>query len=203
MELLSTLDEFFKREKVEQWVVDSILTTLINKIRKDESKQNTVAEYIKRYEETFEQWDRSSREMEQERETNPSLIKAYQKLSNPELPNNQKYEAAFELSKNIEFLSKQAPDPVVDTITNFFNEIDLDKLILKKNGENSYRLSSALLKIPSYVRALHHLGYRTLLEKYKDILIKTLPIVCRTTNFDSREIKDIYKSVIGNISQQL
>lgn len=51
------------------------------------------------------------------------------------------------------------------------------------------------------MRALHHLGYRTLLEKYKDILIKTLPIVCRTTNFDSREIKDIYKSVIGNINK--
>lgn len=58
-----------------------------------------------------------------------------------------------------------------------------------------------MVKIPSYVRVLHHLGYRELLEKYKDTLIKTLPIVCRTTNFDFREIKDIYKSVIGNINK--
>lgn len=201
VELLSTLDELFKRKKVEQWVVDSIFTTLINKIRKDESKQNTVADYIKRYEKTFEQWDKNSREMGQEREPNPSLIKAYQKLSNPELPNNQKYEAAFELSKNIEFLSKQAPDPVVGTITNFFNEIDLDKLILEKNGKDSYRLSLALVKIPYYVKVLHHLGYNALLESYKDILIKTLPIVCCTVYFDNHEIKDIYKSVIGNIDK--
>jgi len=201
VELLSTLDELFKRKKVEQWVVDSIFTTLINKIRKDESKQNTVADYIKRYEKTFEQWDKNSREMEQERELTPSLIKAYQKLSNPELPNNQKYEAAFELSKNIEFLSKQAPEPVVGTITNFFNEIDLDKLILEKNGKDSYRLSLALVKIPYYVKVLHHLGYNDLLESYKDILIKTLPIVCCTVNFDNHEIKNIYKSVIGNIDK--
>ena len=201
VELLSTLDELFKRKEVEQWVVDCIFTTLINKIRKDESKQNTVADYIKRYEKTFEQWDKNSREMEQERELTPSLIKAYQKLSNPELPNNQKYEAAFELSKNIEFLSKQAPEPVVGTITNFFNELDLDKLILEKNGKDSYRLSLALVKIPYYVKVLHHLGYNDLLESYKDILIKTLPIVCCTVNFDNHEIKNIYKSVIGNIDK--
>lgn len=200
-DLISKLDTLLKDIKAEEWEVDNILTALVNKIRKDESKKNTISEYIKRYEKTFELWDQNSREMVQEREPNPLLIQAYESLSSPELSKYNKFETAYELSKSIDFLSKQDHKPIVDVITDFFNEIDLDKLILKKNGENSYRLSSALLKIPSYVRALHHLGYRTLLEKYKDILIKTLPIVCRTTNFDSREIKDIYKSVIGNINK--
>ena len=200
-DLISKLDTLLKDIKAEEWEVDYILTALVNKIRKDESKKNTISEYIKRYKKTFELWDQNSREMVQEREPNPSLIQAYESLSSPELSKYNKFETAYELSKRIDFLSKQDHKPIVDVITDFFNEIDLDKLILEKNGENSYSLSTALIKIPSYVKVLHHLGYRALLEKYKDILIKTLPIVCRTTNFDSREIKDIYKSVIGNINK--
>ena len=199
--LLSKLEKLLKDTKAEKWEVDYILTALVNIIRKDESKKVTISEYIKRYEKTFEQWDQNSREMVQEREPNPSLMQAYESLSSPKLSKYNKFEAAFELSKNIEFLRKQDHEPIVDVITDFFNEIDLDKLILEKKGENSYSLSTALIKIPSYVKVLHHLCYRTLLEKYKDILIKTLPIVCCTTNFDSREIKDMYKSIIGNIDK--
>ena len=200
-DLISKLDTLLKDIKAEEWEVDYILTALVNKIRKDESKKHTISEYIKRYEKTFELWDQNSIEMVQEREPDPSLIQAYESLSSPELSKYNKFEIAYKLSKKIDFLSKQEHKPIVDVITDFFNEIDLDKLILEKNGENSYSLSTALIKIPSYVKVLHHLGYRALLEKYKDILIKTLPIVCRTTNFDSREIKDIYKSVIGNINK--
>lgn len=200
-DLISKLDTLLKDIKAEEWEVDYILTALVNKIRKDESKTHTISEYIKRYEKTFELWDQNSIEMVQEREPDPSLIQAYESLSSPELSKYNKFEIAYKLSKKIDFLSKQEHKPIVDVITDFFNEIDLDKLILEKNGENSYSLSTALIKIPSYVKVLHHLGYRALLEKYKDILIKTLPIVCRTTNFDSREIKDIYKSVIGNINK--
>ena len=200
-DLISKLDTLLKDIKAEEWEVDYILTALVNKIRKDESKKNTISEYIKRYEKTFELWDQNSIEMVQEREPDPSLIQAYESLSSPELSKYNKFEIAYKLSKKIDFLSKQEHKPIVDVITDFFNEIDLDKLIVKKNGENSHRLSLALVKIPSYVRVLHHLGYRELLEKYKDTLIKTLPIVCCTMNFDSHEIKDIYKSVIGNINQ--
>lgn len=200
-DLLSKLEKLLNDIDAEKWNKDNILIYLINKIRKDESKKCTISDYIKRYENTFEQWDKNSNEMKQERDYAPSLSKAYQRLSKQETSEYDKYELAFELSKSIDFLSKQDHKPIVDVITDFFNGIDLDKLILKKNGENSYSLSTALIKIPSYVKVLHHLGYRALLEKYKDILIKTLPIVCRTTNFDSREIKDIYKSVIGNINK--
>ena len=200
-DLLSKLEKLLNDIDAEKWNKDNILIYLINKIRKDESKKCTISDYIKRYENTFEQWDKNSNEMKQERDYAPSLSKAYQRLSKQETSKYDKYELAFELSKSIDFLSQQDHKPIVDVITDFFNGIDLDKLILKKNGENSYSLSTALIKIPSYVKVLHHLGYRVLLEKYKDILIKTLPIVCRTTNFDSREIKDIYKSVIGNINK--
>lgn len=200
-DLISKLDTLLRDIKVEEWEVDYILTALVNKIRKDESKKNTISEYIKRYKKNFELWDQNSIEMVQEKEPDPSLIQAYESLSSPELSKYNKFEIAYKLSKKIDFLSKQEHKPIVDVITDFFNEIDLDKLILKKNGENSHRLSLALVKIPSYVRVLHHLGYRELLEKYKDTLIKTLPIVCCTMNFDSHEIKDIYKSVIGNINQ--
>lgn len=200
-DLLSKLDKLLKKIKAEKWEVDNILITLINKIRNDESKNNTISKYIKRYERTFEQWDKNSREIEQERKPNQSLIEAYQKLSNAGLPNYQKYEVAFELSKNIEFLRKQEPKPIVDVISSFFDDINLDKLKLEKNGEDSYRLSLALVKIPYYVRVLYHLGSKDILEKYKGILIKTLPIVCCTVHFDSHEIKDIYKSVIGNINE--
>lgn len=201
VDLISKLDALLKDIKADEWEVDYILTALVNIIRKDESKKVTISEYIKRYEKTFEQWDQNSIEMAQERKPNPSLIQAYESLSNPKLQKYKKFEAAFELSKNIEFLRKQDHEPIVDVITDFFNEIDLDKLILEKNGENSYSLSTALIKIPSYVKVLHHLGYNDLLESYKDILIKTLPIVCCTVNFDNHEIKNIYKSVIGNIDK--
>ena len=199
--LLSKLDKLLKDAKAEEWRVANILVSLINKIRKDESKKSTISAYINRYKETFERWDRNLKEMKQKKAHNPLLSEAYLSLSNPKMTEYDKYESVFELSKNIEFLSKRTPNPVVDVITNFFNKIDLDKLALKRNGENSYSLSKALIKIPYYVRVLHHLGYRELLEKYKDTLIKTLPIVCCTMNFDSHEIKDIYKSIIGNINQ--
>lgn len=200
-DLLSKLEKLLNDIDAEKWNKDNILIYLINKIRKDESKKCTISDYIKRYENTFEQWDKNSNEMKQERDYAPSLSKAYQRLSKQETSEYDKYELAFKLSKSIDFLSKQDHKPIVDVITDFFNGIDLDKLILEKNGENSYRLSTALIKIPSYVKVLHHFGYRALLEKYKDILIKTLPIVCCTMNFDSHEIKDIYKSVVGNINQ--
>lgn len=199
--LLSKLDKLLKDAKAEEWRVENILVSLINKIRKDESKKSTISAYINRYKETFERWDRNLIEMKQKKAHNPLLSEAYLSLSNPKMTEYDKYELAFELSKNIEFLNKQTLDLVVGVITNFFNNTDLDRLALKRNGENSYSLSKALIKIPYYVRVLHHLGYRVLLEKYKDILIKTLPIVCCTMNFDSHEIKDIYKSVIGNINQ--
>lgn len=84
-DLISKLDTLLKDIKAEESEVDYILTVLVNKIRKDKSKKNTISKYIKRYEKTFELWDQDSREMVQEREPDPSLIQAYESLSSPEL----------------------------------------------------------------------------------------------------------------------
>lgn len=129
------------------------------------------------------------------------LINAYHSLSNPDISNDCKYEAAFILSNNIEFIQQNNFQPLVDVITKFFDEIDLDKMILEKKAENSFSLSKSLVKIPYYVNAMYHFGKLDMLGKYRLVLAKTLPISCRTINFDASEIKEIYKSVIGSISK--
>ena len=128
------------------------------------------------------------------------LTETYQILLNPnEL---DKYEAAFELSKNIDFVRKQESlKPLVDVIAKFFNEIDLDKMTLEKTAENSFSLSTPLVKIFHYVKAMYHLNNYDLLHKNRVILVKTLPIICCTLNSDVREMREIYKSVIGSISE--
>ncbi|WP_455092480.1 hypothetical protein [Prevotella jejuni] len=102
-DLLSKLEKLLNDIDAEKWNKDNILTYLINKIRKDESKKCTISDYIKRYENTFEQWDKNSNEMKQERDYAPSLSKAYQRLSKQEISEYDKYELAFELSKSIDF----------------------------------------------------------------------------------------------------
>ena len=59
-----------------------------------------------------------------------------------------------------EYVNKKA-----SKLEKFFDEIDLDKMILEKTGENSFSLSSPLVAIPYFVRALHHLGMQNLMEK--------------------------------------
>ena len=47
-----------------------------------------------------------------------------------------KYETAYKLSKNIEFLQQQDPQPLVDVIESFFEGLDLDKTKLEKKDNN-------------------------------------------------------------------
>jgi hypothetical protein len=47
-----------------------------------------------------------------------------------------------------------------------------------------------------------HLGFQDLLKKHRIVLAKTLPIICCTANYNPDEIKSIYKSVIGSISEK-
>lgn len=86
--------------KTENWYIENILTTLINKIRNDEAKRTSISEYIKLYAETFERWDKKSEEAEMNLNNQP-LIKAYQSLSDADVSEFYKYEAAFELSKTL------------------------------------------------------------------------------------------------------
>lgn len=130
-------------------------------------------------------------------------MKANESLSDLRVSKSDKYEAVFELSKDIVFVQRQdLTQSLVNVIANFFDEIDLDKMILEKTSENSFSLSKSLMKIPYYVKAIYRLGVPDSLKSHRDILAKTLPIVCCTTNLDACEIREIYRSVIGSFSEE-
>lgn len=201
-EFISTIDRLLHNAETEDWCINIILTNLINKIRKDEDKKVSVSEYISRYAETFERWDKNSEEEKRRRLDNPTLIKAYQSLSDTDISVYAKYETAYKLSKNIEFLQQQDPQPLVDVIESFFEGLDLDKTKLEKKDNNSFSISVLLVPIPHYVKAMCHLGFQDILRKHRIVLAKTLPIICCSANFNPNEIKSNYKSVIGSISEK-
>lgn len=203
VELISVLDKLLHDLNMEDWYVDNILITLVNKIRNDEAKKTSISQYITRYAETFYLWDKNSSEDVKMRLENPELMKSYQNLSDPNISMHIKYESAFKLSKHIEFMQQQATQPLVNIINFFFKNINLDEMTLEKKAENSFTLSTALIKIPDFVKVMIHLGYTELIKKYKVVLAKTLPIICCTsTNFNTREIRDYYKSIIGTINEE-
>lgn len=200
--LISALDILLQKSKIEKWLANHILTILVNKIRNDEAKKTSISEYIIRYAETFNQWDKNSSENTKMKSEHQELMMAYEKLSDSKVSIYVKNEIAFQLSKNLEFIQQQDTQVLVDVIKTFFNEIDLDKMIIKKNGENSFSLSTSLIKIPYFVRAINCLSLNELLHDYRVVLAKASPIVCRITNLEINEIKDIYKSVFGSLSKQ-
>lgn len=200
-ELLSALDKLLHDTEMEEWYIDMILTTLISKIRNDEDKKASISDYITRYAETFSRWDKNSEGEATKKFENPQYVKAYQSLSNPNLSAYVKYETAFQLSKNIEFIQQQDFQPLVDVITSLFEEINLDKMTFKKNDNSSFNFPLLLVKLPYYVKALNHLGIHDLLFKHRSILAKILPVACFTVNFDKNETKNIYKLIIGSISE--
>lgn len=201
-ELIMALDKLLQESKTEKWLLDFILTSLVNKIRKDEVKKASVSDYISRYAETFDSWDKNSEEEEKRRLNNPTRIKVYQNLSDSDIPDYIKYDTAYKLSKDIDFLRQQNPKPIRDVFDKFFANIDLDETTIEKKENNSFSISTSLTAIPYFVKAMFYLGFHDLLKKYRIVLAKTLPFICLNSNLDSDEIKKIYKSVIGNIDEK-
>ena len=204
LELISSMDILLSEKEIETWYIDNILTTLINKIRNDADKRTSIAKYIARYADTFEHWDKESQKLEDGKvnSQNQQLIEAYRNILDPNVSKYYKYEAAYELSKNIEFVQKQDCNPLIDIVKVFFEELDLDKMTLERETQNSFTLSMSLPKIPVFVKFLYYLGAKDLLSSYRIILAKTLPNVCFTRNYDVKDVKNIYKSVIGSISDE-
>lgn len=202
IELISSLDKSLSEAHVEPWYINDILTNLINKIRKDKDKKDSIAEYVERYADTFKRWDEESIKTGNKNTDshNQQLIKAYEVLSDANVSQYDKYEAVNKLSDNIEFVKAQNTAPLIDIIKAFFDELDLDKMILERKTHNSFTLPWALPKIPAFIKVLYHLGINDLLNRYRITLAKTLPYFYVTRNYDTNEIRDIYKSVIGSIS---
>ena len=202
IELIESIESLLHTLQIEDWRVNRVLIDLINQIRKDEVKKETVSKYIARYAETFERWDSNTENEKRSKQNDQSLINAYQSLSDIKLSLYAKYNSAIKLSNNLDFIRKQDPKPIVNVIETFLDDLDLNKMILEKKENNSFSISKSLVIIPHFVRILHHLDFIDLLKKHRFVLAKTLPIVCSTTNFDSREIRNIYKSVIGNLDEK-
>ena len=204
IELISSLDKSLSEAHVEPWYINDILTNLINKIRNDKDKKDSIAEYVERYAETFERWDQESSKTEGRKVNyhDQQLIKAYKTLLAPNVSMYDKYEAAFELSNDIEFVQKQGFPSLIEVIKTFFEELDLNKMTLKRKTPNFFTFPWSLPKIPAFVKVLYHLDIKDLLNKYRIVLAKTLPYVCITRNNDAKEIRKIYKSVIGHISDE-
>lgn len=204
IELISSVDKLLHKTKIEDWYINNILTSLVYKIKNDESKKPSISEYVELYAEIFEQWDKNSRNLEEER-TNANeqrLLEIFQNLLKPDVSAYYKYEAALELSQNFDFIKRQnSSQPLVDIISKFFDEINLDKLVLQKTSDNSFSLSKALTKIPYYVKAIYQLGISDLLIAHRNLLVKTLPMICCTSSIDAREIREIYKEIIGSIGE--
>lgn len=201
-ELISSMDILLSEKEIGTWYIDNILTTLINKIRNDADKRTSIAKYIARYADTFERWDKESQKLEDDKVSlcERHLIRAYESLLDTNLSDYDKYDAVYELSNNIEFVRKQDPKPLIDVINRFFKDLDLDKITIKRTAHNSFALSMSLPKIPCFVKILYLFQREDLLNDYRLILAKTLPNICVTRNCDAREIKEIYKSIIGGIS---
>lgn len=201
-ELLHSIDVLLHNFNVGEWCIDDILRNLTNKIRKNESKKDTISDYIKRYEKIFEKWDKDSEIKANSKYGNLDCIEAYNNLSDNTIPMKVKFEIAYKLSHNIEFIKGQDPQPLVNVISSFFSEIDLDKLTIEKTGNTSYDISRDLIKISCYVKILIHLDCIELLKQNRILLAKTLPIVYVNANFDIKEITHTYKTIIGNISEE-
>ncbi|WP_373233857.1 NACHT domain-containing protein [Bacteroides thetaiotaomicron] len=193
-------------------LVDTELLISLNKLLyklkiDDESQRTFISDYLTHYAKTNEQRNKESEAIEEKAKIDlkeQSLITAYQSLSEPNTSACYKYEAAFELSKNIDFVRKQdSLEPLVDVITKFFDKIDLNEMTVKKTAENSFTLSMAFIKIPYYIKVMYHLGKYDLLQRNRIVLLKILPMIRRCAlNSDDSEIKEIYKSVLGSISEK-
>lgn len=198
-QLLKAIEESLGKAKVDKKYIDIILRTLTDKIRKDENKKATALNYISRYSNTFEQWDKNA---ETEKKEDPLLSLAYQNLSDSNKSELEKYNIAYGLCKHIDFIKNQEPRPLVNVIETFMNELDLDDTKLTSDDSGKFSISFSLAAIPYYIKALYNLGYNTLLEKHREILAKTLPIACCTIAGNTKEIKTIYKLIIENLTEK-
>ena len=201
-ELITATELLLAETNVEQSYIDYILTILTNKVRKDDSKKDSVRKYIERYAETFDRWDKDSQKNKDKQQTDPSYYEAYDSLSDDKKPMNAKYQYAFRLCNDMDFLKKQNPQPFVHVVTAFFSEIDLDEMSVEKKDAHSFNLSTALAKIPMFVKALYDLNFKTELDAFRILLAKTLPMICCATSNIKEGIKEAYKCAIGNISDE-
>lgn len=202
LDLISALDKLLSESDMKDWEKNICLIMLVNKIRNDANKKDSISEYIARYSETFEQWDKNALEEAKNKHNNPSLDIEYNRLTDTETDGPSKWKYSFDLCNNIDYLQSKDTEPIVTVITEFFENTDLDNLALNKTGQNSYTLSRSLAYIPRFVKFLYKSGHNEIIEENRLLLAKTLPVISCGTDLDTHEVRAIYKSIIGNVSNE-
>ncbi|MCH5240734.1 MAG: ATP-binding protein [Muribaculaceae bacterium] len=200
--LIHCVDELLQQCGFEDWMIEDILRNLTYRIYTDKNKKESINDYINRYSETFKKWEQNATILRQDRETT-RLNKAYETLSNKEATAHEKYISSELLATHIDFLlTLPEIKPFIDTISAYLEGINLDTEGIKKTKSNSFSVTMQITKLPIFVLALYNLGQENILKRHKMILAKTLPIASLFQNSNSCDVKNVYKEIIGDLSDE-
>lgn len=197
--LICAIDNILVKLNKNIFDIDRCLLTLLSIVRHDKDKLESLSKYMARYSDVFKRWDKSEGE-ENIPNGDKDLEEAYNNLVDQNVKSKDKYYCAFFLCENIDYLKSIDYNKVFTVIYDFFNNVDLDKTKTKKKDPHSHNLSWNLIYIPHFVNAICELGQEEKLMQYRMILAKTLPLISRVGNFDSRIISSFYKKIIGKLS---
>lgn len=200
--LIKEVEDILSKIDATEWIKDNCIINLVNKIRKDENKKDSISEYISKYKETFDRWDKSPKKVDRNTEIQRKLDEQYKILTDKKKSEDEKIALAYELSKNTEYLSNQDTTPFVDVVATYFDSINLDAVTIKRNSNDSHAISPELCNLPIFIRTLYKLGLKDHLYKYRMLIAKSLPALFCTYEFNDNEIREIYKQIIGKINQE-
>ncbi len=196
--LLKILEKLLTIIFEKKCVIDRILSNLRNKVCSYKNKTVEMSTY-----QGNSPKNKQSHPQEKEREIGEDefIQQEFQLFSNPVISIHEKVRYAYKLCLNFDDLPIKDSKPLINVICSFMDTIDLEKLLLTANSNSGFQISFGLAAIPHFVRALYTLQEQNNLIKYRDIIIKDLPIACCTVAGKNNEIKTIYKDIIGNISE--
>lgn len=183
----------------DEWVKDKCIITLVNKIRKDESKKDDISKYLSKFADTFSRWDNSPEHEKEITKQRHILEEKYKVLSDKSKSEYEKIEVALVLCKNFEYLSSQDTTSFVDIVANYLSNINLDVTEVKVRGNNSFTISTVLHDLPIFVRTLYKLQIHDILFKHRLLIAKSIPTLLCTYEYNDDEIREVYKHIIGEI----
>lgn len=199
--LINTVAEALSMLDSSERIMDRCILMLVNKIRKDKTKKGSIDNYLSKYADTFNQWDNSPKEEEINRHIQ-NLDEKYNILSDKNTPEHEKLDSAYELCKSLNYLSNRDITSFIDIVSKYFGSVDLDHNQIRIISNDSYTISKVLRNLPIFIRTLYKLGYKEILYSHRVMIAKTLPAILCTYEFDDKEIRDIYKKIIGDIESK-
>lgn len=197
--IIRAVEDVLSSIGADEWVKDNCIITLVNKIRKDESKTDDISEYLSKYADTFSRWDNSPKQENEITTQRQILEEKYKVLSDKNKSEYEKIEVALILCKNFEYLSSLDTTSFVDFVVSYLSNINLDVTEVKIKGNNTFTISTVLHDLPILVRTLFKLGNHDILFKHRLLIAKSIPTLLCTYEYNNDEIREIYKHIIGDI----